>query len=60
MEEEYQRRNGVKSGRSDALKLGRLGMSVKANKYSHTGTGDLVVLTTHETSPKNAKLTKVS
>ncbi len=37
----------VKSGR----KPDKLGSSCKANKYSDTGTGDLGVLPTHETSP---------
>ncbi len=41
----------MKSGRSGALKLRKLGLSCKANKCSHTGTGDLGVLTTHEPSP---------
>ncbi len=34
-----------------ALKLDRLGLSCKASKCSDAGTGDLGVLTTHETSP---------
>ncbi len=41
---------GVKSGRSGAHKPDKLGMSCKANKYSHAGTGDLCVLPTQETS----------
>ncbi len=40
---------GVKSGRSGTLKLGKLGLSCKANKCGDAGTGDLGVLTTHET-----------
>ncbi len=42
---------GVKSGCAGALKPGMLSLSYKANKYSDVGTGDLGVLTTHETSP---------
>ncbi len=42
---------GGKSGFSGALKPDRLGLSCKANKCSDVGTGDLGVLTTHETSP---------
>ncbi len=45
------KREDVKSGRSGALKPDRLGLSCKANKCSDTGTGDLGVLTTHETLP---------
>ncbi len=41
----------MKSGRSGALKPGRLGLSCKANKCSDAGTGDLGMLTTHETAP---------
>ncbi len=40
----------MKSGCSGALKSDRLGLSCKANKCSNAGTGDLGVLTTHETS----------
>ncbi len=42
---------GVKNGRSGAIKPDRLDLSCKANKCSDAGTGDLGVLTTHETSP---------
>ncbi len=38
----------VKSGRSGALKPGKLGLSYKANKCSDVETGDLGVLTTHQ------------
>ncbi len=40
----------VKSGRSGALKPGKLGLGCEANKCSDAGTGDLGVLPTHETS----------
>ncbi len=40
----------MKSGRSGALKPSRRGLSCKANNISDAGTGDLGVLTTHETS----------
>ncbi len=40
----------MKSGWSGALKPDRLGLSCKPNKCSETGTGDLGVLPTHETS----------
>ncbi len=43
-------REGVKSGRSDAHKPGKLGLSCIAGKCSDAGTGDLGVLPTHETS----------
>ncbi len=46
---------GVKSGCSGALKLDRLGLSCKANICNDTGTGDLGVLSTHETSPMKMK-----
>ncbi len=42
---------GVKSGCSNALKPGRLGLNCKANKCTDAGTGGLGVLNTHETSP---------
>ncbi len=45
------RGGGVKSGRSGALKPDKLGLSCKAHNCSDAGTGDLGVLTTHETSP---------
>ncbi len=41
----------MKSGCSGALKPGRLGLGCKVNKCSDAGTGDLGMLTTHETSP---------
>ncbi len=41
----------MKSGRSGALKPGKLGLDCNANKRSDAGTGDLGVLPTHETSP---------
>ncbi len=41
----------MKSRRSSALKSDRIGLSNKANKCSNAGTGDLGVLTIHETSP---------
>ncbi len=44
------REGGVKSGRSGALKPDRRGLSCKANKRSNGGTGDLGVITTHESS----------
>ncbi len=37
---------GVKSGCSDALKQGKLGLICKPNKCSDAGAGDLSVLTT--------------
>ncbi len=40
----------VKSGRSDALKPDRLGLSYKANKCSDIGAGDLGVLPNPESS----------
>ncbi len=40
----------MKGGRSGVLKPDRLGLSCKASKCSDTGTRDLGVLTTHETS----------
>ncbi len=36
-------------GRSGTLKSSKVGMSGKANKCSDVGTGDLGMLTTHET-----------
>ncbi len=41
----------MKSGCSGALKPDRLGLSCKANNCSDAWTGELGVLTTHETSP---------
>ncbi len=41
----------MKNGCSGALKPDRLGLSFKANKCSDAETGDLGVLTTHDTSP---------
>ncbi len=41
----------MKGGRSGVLKPDRLGLSCKVNKCSDAGTGNLGVLTTHETSP---------
>ncbi len=41
----------MKSGYSGALAVDRLSLSCKVDKCSDTGTGDLGVLTTHETSP---------
>ncbi len=41
----------MKSGCSGTLKQDRLGLSFKANNCSDAGTGDLGVLTTHETIP---------
>ncbi len=43
--------DGVKSGCFGVLNPGRLDLSRKANKCSDAGTRDLVVPTTHETSP---------
>ncbi len=40
----------VKSGLPGALEPGKLGLNCKANKCRDTGTGDLGVLATHETS----------
>ncbi len=41
----------MKSGCPGAVKLGRLGLSCRANKGSDAGAGDLGVLTTHEIAP---------
>ncbi len=41
----------MKSGSYDFLKLSRLALTCKSNKYNEAGTGDLGVLTTNETSP---------
>ncbi len=41
----------MKSGHYGALKPDRFDLSCEANKCSDTGTEDLGVLTTHETSP---------
>ncbi len=38
----------MKSGGSGALKPDRLGLSCKVNRRRDAGTGDLGVLTTHE------------
>ncbi len=43
-------REGVKSGRTDAHKPGKLGLSCIACKCGDAGTGDLGVLPTRETS----------
>ncbi len=40
----------MKSGHSDALKPGKLGLSCNANKCSDAGAGEYGELTTHETS----------
>ncbi len=45
------KKEGVKSGSYDVLKLSRLALTCKSNKYNEAGTGDLGVLTTNETSP---------
>ncbi len=45
------KRDGVKSGRAGAFNPSKLYLSCNANKCSEDGTGDLAVLTTHETSP---------
>ncbi len=44
------KKEGMKSGRSGALKSRKLGLNYKAKKYSGAGTGGLGVLTTDETS----------
>ncbi len=44
------KKEGVNSGRSDALKPDKLGLSCKANKYSEAGNGELGLLPTHEPS----------
>ncbi len=46
-------REGVKSGRSGALKREKLGLACKANKCSDAGTGDFGVLPTQETLSMN-------
>ncbi len=43
----------MKSGRSGALKPDRLGLSCRATKCSDAGTGDLGMLTAHETCRLN-------
>ncbi len=43
----------MKSGRSDALKPGKLGSGCKATNCSDAWTGGLGVLPTHDTSPMN-------
>ncbi len=55
------KRKGEKSGRSGALKPGKLGVSRRDNKCSDAGTGDLGVLPNHKTSPKakNSDRTRV-
>ncbi len=45
------KREGVKSGCSDALKPDRLVLSCKDNKCSNAETGDRGVLTSHEILP---------
>ncbi len=44
----------MKRGFPGALKLDRLGVSCKAINCSDAGAGDLDVLTTHETSPRES------
>ncbi len=45
------KQEGMKSGRSGALKPDRLDMSCKVNKCRDAGAGDTDVLPTRETSP---------